>query len=596
MSFTLTNSAETSTVLLLSPSKTRHISSVVSPSIKEIWAWTLTSDAIASCSIRDVLQLRENEKDHYDFFWLGRVPCRSVKLVGIVVGVIVYEKRIIYTIDDGTAVIDCSHPQPTQPKVDAKRTLSELSTKPEPPPVLKPIAKVGHFVQVIGKVRVVYNSRQIIVDRIETCRSPNDELVHTRTVRQLHRTSYSLIEPFVIPPRTYQPAFTTPTKNRGMVIQTPSTTRSSPPSSISSSPVKPESPEQIHKQSPPKLRHPSRLHSQDVTSNTFRIYVKHYMDHASIISNIPESEYDCDDAFATSIADMPARPFKLPRFDYTNETPRPKRSRHQLESTPRPRIPQPDFGSSVASSSAYAQHPSSTPDTGPQGFSLSYLRRVPELSLLASRVVQAVTRRRLREERRKLKEAGMLKSKSQASSAILLDKAGPKMKRLFQWAIIQLLKEGCIVLWDGPVRKCPNASVANTTRLWKSVTNPNSTSGDPSTLFGTTTTSHSKNRHQDIDDDGDLSDPSPDEEAYISLTPGFSADYIEAAVKVLSDRQVKMDKPYAGTTVQDILAFMRKDDDRWRYLGDWTVKDALDVLRKEGRVWKTGKDSWDVTV
>ena len=33
----------------------------------------------------------------YDFFWLGRVPCRSVKLVGMVVGVIVYEKRIIYT-------------------------------------------------------------------------------------------------------------------------------------------------------------------------------------------------------------------------------------------------------------------------------------------------------------------------------------------------------------------------------------------------------------------------------------------------------------------------------------------------------------------
>ena len=35
-------------------------------------------------------------QDH-DFFWLGRVPCRSVKLVGMVVGVIIYEKRIIYT-------------------------------------------------------------------------------------------------------------------------------------------------------------------------------------------------------------------------------------------------------------------------------------------------------------------------------------------------------------------------------------------------------------------------------------------------------------------------------------------------------------------
>ena len=70
-------------------------------------------------------------------------------------------------VDDGTAVIDCGHPhpQPSQPKVDAKRTLSELS-KPEPPPMLKPSAKVGNFVQVVGKVRAVYNSRQIIVDRI----------------------------------------------------------------------------------------------------------------------------------------------------------------------------------------------------------------------------------------------------------------------------------------------------------------------------------------------------------------------------------------------------------------------------------------------
>ena len=165
-------------------------------------------------------------------------------------------------VDDGTAVIDCNHPhpQPTQHKVDAKRTLSELS-KPDPPLELKPVAKVGNFVQVVGRVRAVHSLRQIIVDRIglstdilvlswlplteillaETCSSPNDELVHARTVRELHRTSYSLSDPFVIPPRKCQPAFTTPTKNKVMVVQTPSTIRSSPPSSISSSPVKPES-------------------------------------------------------------------------------------------------------------------------------------------------------------------------------------------------------------------------------------------------------------------------------------------------------------------------------------------------------------------
>jgi hypothetical protein len=175
------------------------------------------------------------------------------------------------------------------------------------------------------------------------------------------------------------------------------------------------------------------------------------------------------------------------------------------------------------------------------------------------------------------------------------------MKRLFQWAIIQLLKEGCIVLWDGPVRKCSNASIAETSRLWKSTASSNPTFGGPSSLFGSTmaadTTSFNKNTYDDEEADlADLSDPSPDEEAYISLTPDFSADHIEAAIKILSDRQLKMGKPYAGTAVQDILTFMRKDDDRWQYLGDWTVKDALDALSKDGRIWRTGKDSWDVTV
>lgn len=42
----------------------------------------------------------------------------------------------------------------------------ELLVKPEPVPQLKPVAKVGNFVRVVGKVRIVHGSRQIIVDRI----------------------------------------------------------------------------------------------------------------------------------------------------------------------------------------------------------------------------------------------------------------------------------------------------------------------------------------------------------------------------------------------------------------------------------------------
>lgn len=33
----------------------------------------------------------------WDIWWLGTVPCRKVLLVGLIVGVIEYEKRVLYT-------------------------------------------------------------------------------------------------------------------------------------------------------------------------------------------------------------------------------------------------------------------------------------------------------------------------------------------------------------------------------------------------------------------------------------------------------------------------------------------------------------------
>lgn len=32
-----------------------------------------------------------------DFFWLGHVPCRTVRIIGLLVGIKTYEKRIVYT-------------------------------------------------------------------------------------------------------------------------------------------------------------------------------------------------------------------------------------------------------------------------------------------------------------------------------------------------------------------------------------------------------------------------------------------------------------------------------------------------------------------
>ncbi|KAF9552645.1 hypothetical protein CPC08DRAFT_714427 [Agrocybe pediades] len=570
----------TSSVVYLSPSKRRRSPTPpleTGSTAKEIYQWILlkSPESVASCSVRDVLQMKPNETQGFDFYWLGSVPCRTVKIVGMIVGILIYEKRIIYSIDDGTAVIDCNHQH--------QRPARDKNAPEIPLPDLKPIARIGRFVQIVGIVKPRHETRMVLVDSI-ACTSPNDELLHTREVRQLHKIQYSRTKPFTIPPPRN---LKTPQKSR--LPPTPTTWNTTPPSSVTSSPVKPVSDElpQIYK-SPIKLRHPSRLHTHDLTENTFRIYLKHYMDYSP---PGPEDDDQSDNDIETSIIHIPTTPTKRARNDVT---PRPSTSYRNLDSTPRPRIPPPDFGISTSRSALPSVKPEAI-DNARKGFTLSYLRRVPELSLLASRVVMAVSKRRLRAEKQKLKDAGTKPTSQQkaqilAASAITPTQFAGKMKRLFQWSIVQLLKEGCLVHWDGPVRACPDSSsIANASLLWKTV-------GDGSSLFSTTTlNSSSSSTFIDLDvDAGALSDPDPSEEAYISLTPDFLADFVANAIKVLVDHYERIGKRYNGATKDGILSVLRKDD-RWKYVGEWSIDDALELLRKQGRVWSMGKGRWDLT-
>jgi len=109
-----------------------------------------------------------------------------------------------------------------------------------------------------------------------------------------------------------------------------------------------------------------------------------------------------------------------------------------------------------------------------EGYTLSHLRRVPELTLSAKKVMQGVAKQCQREERKKEKEKPKASQKSPAapsSSSMSISKTfastrtvskdgdrdwlGPKMKRLFRFAIRELYQVGSIVLWDGPVRSLP---------------------------------------------------------------------------------------------------------------------------------------------
>ncbi|KAG9313597.1 hypothetical protein JVU11DRAFT_5927 [Chiua virens] len=441
---------------------------------QQIWQWTLTKDAIAPCFVRDVLDMRQLANSYHDFFWLGYTPCRTVLLVGMVVAVQNYDKRAIYTIDDGTAVIDCvlRHPQPTlhphpPPRSAGNRTTNSNAQRPspkkqrvdkakalesmEPPP---PITEPGYPVRVVGKIVRHYKSKQIHADSIDLCPSSLDEITHLERVINLHKTKYSLAVPFVLPPKhslstpsdtpapqvgadadasvfsnTSLPSrpgsdtiqYTLPAPRMPMPLQdrnrppplpayahfsyhghthVPSSpTASSIVSSTPSSPCKPSSPVKAHVSVPPrkpKLRHPSRLHTRDLTSNTFRLYLKHYMDNGPPLFSAISRSSPC-------------------RNTCTGVTTPTKRTRRSDDEDNEP-TPRPSRGVRMNDTGANDDVIQNSADEPTLGFTLSHLRRVPELALLASRVVRAEQRKREKAERDKKRANAIVSSSTSVSS------------------------------------------------------------------------------------------------------------------------------------------------------------------------------------
>ncbi|KAF7317280.1 Stn1 domain-containing protein [Mycena chlorophos] len=354
--------------------------------LNALWQWTLTPEAVAACLVQDVFGARESgQKGPSEFYWIGRVPCRTVRLIGIVVGVQIYESRIAYSVDDGTGVIECQE-RPTRTKGDTNELQASVS--------------LGHTVVVVGRISPSRESRKILADSIARCRSPSEEPRHWLAVRDLHASHYSLDEPFVIPERPPPPSSTytpsTPqhrTHTHSFRPQTPSTRSTFAPSS---SPLQaPSSPQSQSSalQSPQKLRHPSKLRSRDLTGNTFRIYLKHYMYTAA--DRQPPSE--------------PSTP--------TRSAPRPSPSSNSAE---------------------------------PRGFAVSYLRRVPSLALLAKQVAHAEWKRRALDEYNKAKAQGEHPSKPKPEKDPRKRRA--RTKRLFGWALQQMMRDGDVVSWEGERR------------------------------------------------------------------------------------------------------------------------------------------------
>ncbi|KAF9653495.1 hypothetical protein BDM02DRAFT_3086886 [Thelephora ganbajun] len=540
---------------------------------EELYAWTMRREAIASCLVEDIFHLRPNSAKNYDFNWLGCVPCRSVKIAGMVIGIKDYESKRIYTIDDNTGIIECHHKNlvtPLSPSKRKDRTFQGFDYPPLPPPA----TYIGRSVIIAGRIcrgRKIY----LTVESIVSCKSYNEELAHWNTALVLRESHYFTNTPFVIP-EVIEPPQASPEEPTSVHLRKSTPRLSIPPPIRNVSKRRtPDCQEQIPSKSTPpkspvKLRHPSKVHKRDLTANTLKIYLKHYMDNQAHAND----DYMTLEPSAT-ILDIPA---KRRRTSADALMPRPTFENRATPIFPPEPIQKPRMRRKV------------DPEAGIRGLTMSYLRRVPELRLLAERIVAAEDKKKRQEARRAREEAKSqgLPIPSKTENPKSSTSTRERTKRLFRQAIIKLYGEGSIIVWDGPCRVWGTERDFNSSRLWH--TNTTVSSVGVSVTGG--------NSHLDSQDH-EMSEPDPKEEGYVSLTPAYLGKYVEKAIEEICSRKEKARGSghwgSKGPTLTEILSRL-KTDGRWRSVGECIVADALQWLKDEERVWEVGGGHWELTI
>ena len=235
------------------------------------------------------------------------------------------------------------------------------------------------------------------------------------------------------------------------------------------------------------------------------------------------------------------------------------------------------------------------PEAGICGLTMSYLRRVPELRLLAERIVAAEDKKKRQEKRQAREEAKSrgLPIPPKTEDTKSRTSTGERTKRLFRQAIIKLYDDGSIVLWDGPRRMWGAEQDSSSPRLWHT-----NTSMDRSVSSAGVSNSAGSSFLEDSRDH-EMSEPDPNEESYVSLTPGHLGKYVERAIKEICSRKEKVrgsgHRGPQGPTLTDILSRL-KVDGRWRNVGECAVAEALQWLRDEELVWEVGGGHWELTI
>ncbi|VDC06146.1 unnamed protein product [Peniophora sp. CBMAI 1063] len=550
---------------------------------ESVWTWLSRhnhEDAVAPCLAAEVVDMDEvtPKNRSASYYRLGRVPCMHVAIVGVLVGLIRYEKRDVYYVDDGTAVVECAH------RHDGAGYDLKL------PPAL---AREGDWVQVKGKVVKLRFGRGLSNVFITRCRSEADVLSHRRLVKALYEDRYESDDPFEIPrpimaptsikpvqaaedtvedPQGPQPSHSaerhqplpdpgpsfilprTPSKNRSRFVPpSPALSEASAyTASAAGSPTKtPRS-----RSSPHKLRHPTRIRRQDTSTTLFRTYMMHYIAHGP---SRPTSLDDSDNEYGfDEIIKTPTK-----RRPLTDLTPRPNKRLHSYPSPSRtPR----------ASANPLSLPQPKEPASTECGFTMSHLRRVPELALLANKL----HRQRIEEH------ASQSRSHSEPPRV--------KIKRLFTHSLIDLHKRGSIVIMgkDGIICPMPERGRGwdlEDSRLWKAGSAGSQTQGGD---VSRASTRSGRSRTQEPDPD-ELSDPEDGEEAYVPCTARLLAIPVLSVIRSLVKTRARR-----GPTTARVRESLQNRDERWAYIGDLQVDEALQLLQSEGMVRKDASGTWAV--
>ena len=331
----------------------------------------------------------------------------------------------------------------------------------------------------------------------------------------------------------------------------------------------------VQPKTPVKLRHPTKVHKQDLTVNTLKIYLKHYMD----------SQAHANDDYVTleSSAMISDVPTKRRRTSVDALMPRPAFENRPIPVSPSESIQKPKKRQKV------------DPEVGIRGLTMNYLRRVPELRLLAEKILAAKDEKKCRDatQAREAAKSQGLPIPPKTEDPESRTSTRERTKRLFRQAIIKLCDEGSIVLWDGPRRVWSAEQDLGSSRLLHT----NKTVDMTVSSIGVSTSGG--NSYLEDSQDHEMSEPDPSEESYVSLTPAHLGKYVEKAIEEIRSRKKKARGSGhwgpKGPTLTEILSRLEADG-RWRSIGECAVAEALQWLKDEERVWEVGEGHWELTI